>query len=53
MPAAPSAPAAPLDLGSRRRTASGWRSWLAFVSGLTSLAYQVLWTRLLASGTGN
>jgi spermidine synthase len=26
---------------------------LAFVSGLTSLAYQVLWTRLLASGTGN
>ena len=26
---------------------------IAFVSGLTSLAYQVLWTRLLASGTGN
>jgi spermidine synthase len=26
---------------------------LAFVSGLTSLGYQVLWTRLLASGTGN
>ena len=26
---------------------------VAFVSGLTSLAYQVLWTRLLASGTGN
>jgi spermidine synthase len=26
---------------------------LAFVSGLTSLAYQVLWTRLLSSGTGN
>jgi predicted membrane-bound spermidine synthase len=26
---------------------------LAFVSGLTSLAYQVLWTRLLAVGTGN
>ena len=26
---------------------------LAFVSGLTSLAYQVLWTRLIASGTGN
>ena len=23
------------------------------MSGLTSLAYQVLWTRLLASGTGN
>jgi spermidine synthase len=26
---------------------------VAFVSGLTSLGYQVLWTRLLASGTGN
>lgn len=25
---------------------------VAFVSGLTSLGYQVLWTRLLASGTG-
>jgi spermidine synthase len=26
---------------------------IAFVSGLTSLGYQVLWTRLLSSGTGN
>jgi spermidine synthase len=26
---------------------------LAFVSGLTSLGYQTLWTRLLSSGTGN
>lgn len=26
---------------------------LAFASGLTSLGYQVLWTRLLSSGTGN
>jgi spermidine synthase len=26
---------------------------IAFVSGLTSLGYQVTWTRLLASGTGN
>ena len=26
---------------------------VAFVSGLTSLGYQVLWIRLLASGTGN
>ena len=26
---------------------------IAFFSGLTSLAYQVTWTRLLASGTGN
>lgn len=27
--------------------------FVAFVSGLTSLGYQALWTRLLASGTGN
>jgi spermidine synthase len=26
---------------------------IAFVSGLTALGYQVLWTRLLANGTGN
>ena len=26
---------------------------VAFISGLTSLGYQVLWIRLLASGTGN
>ena len=26
---------------------------VAFVSGLTSIGYQVLWTRLLASGSGN
>jgi spermidine synthase len=26
---------------------------VAFMSGLTSLGYQVLWTRLIASGTGN
>jgi spermidine synthase len=26
---------------------------IAFLSGLTSLGYQVTWTRLLASGTGN
>ncbi len=26
---------------------------VAFVSGLTSLGYQVLWTRMLASGSGN
>jgi predicted membrane-bound spermidine synthase len=26
---------------------------VAFVSGLTSLGYQVLWTRLLSSGSGN
>jgi len=46
----------PVDLGtnveprtSRRRLALA----IAFVSGLTSLGYQVLWTRVLASGTGN
>jgi spermidine synthase len=26
---------------------------IAFISGMTSLGYQVTWTRLLASGTGN
>src|SRR5439155_20041911 len=26
---------------------------VAFVSGVTSLGYQVLWTRMLASGSGN
>jgi spermidine synthase len=35
--------------GARPRLALG----LAFVSGLTSLGYQVLWTRLMSSGTGN
>lgn len=34
---------------SRMRLALG----IAFISGLTSLGYQVTWTRLLASGTGN
>ena len=49
-PASPRAPA-------RAATASAPRPALAlalaFVSGLTSLGYQVLWTRLLSSGTGN
>jgi spermidine synthase len=42
---------APVDdrAGARPRLALG----LAFVSGLTSLGYQVLWTRLMSSGTGN
>ena len=31
----------------------GFALTVAFVSGLTSLGYQVLWTRMLASGTGN
>ena len=36
-----------------RPNAVGLALIVAFVSGLTSLGYQVLWTRLLASGTGN
>jgi spermidine synthase len=47
-PIAPSQPA-PTATGSRPTLALT----LAFVSGLTSLGYQVLWTRLLSSGTGN
>jgi len=46
-------PAQPLALDiavdTRRRIAL----LVAFVSGLTSLGYQTLWTRLLANGTGN
>ena len=42
-------PAEPADADPRPRLALV----VAFVSGLTSLAYQVLWTRLLASGSGN
>ena len=40
---------------SARRPISAFRLGIlvAFVSGLTSLAYQTLWTRLLAAGTGN
>lgn len=51
--ASPDPPASPeLDMGTRT---SRFRLALAiaFVSGLTSLAYQVLWMRLVASGTGN
>jgi spermidine synthase len=46
------APAAPVPVGAslaRPRLAVA----VAFVSGLTSLVYQTLWTRLLASGTGD
>jgi spermidine synthase len=47
------------SVGAVRETAGGrpqGRSLalaIAFVSGLTSLGYQLLWTRLLASGSGN
>jgi spermidine synthase len=39
--------------GDRSPARPGLALGLAFVSGLTSLGYQVLWTRLLSSGTGN
>jgi spermidine synthase len=39
--------------GDARRDVRGLALVVAFVSGLTSLGYQVLWTRLLASGSGN
>lgn len=48
-PIAEAAPAAAGGQPSRLRLAL----LVAFVSGLTSLGYQTLWTRLLASGTGN
>ena len=55
-PAAP-APAIPTviaDSGSDRSASRPTLALLlAFVSGLTSLGYQTLWTRLLSSGTGN
>jgi spermidine synthase len=57
---APPAPAPPAPaLRTRAGSADAARSRptlalaVAFVSGLTSLGYQVLWTRLLSSGTGN
>ncbi|HEY7591010.1 MAG TPA: fused MFS/spermidine synthase [Candidatus Limnocylindrales bacterium] len=41
------------DTGAGRREARPTLALaIAFVSGLTSLGYQVLWTRLLAAGTG-
>jgi spermidine synthase len=46
----PARPTAPAPTSAARPTLA---LALAFVSGLTSLGYQVLWTRLLSSGTGN
>jgi spermidine synthase len=53
-PAAPEeAPEATASSGRMTATAIPWLPLLvAFLSGLTSLGYQVTWTRLLASGTG-
>ena len=48
MTAAAEAPLDPLDPLLHRIAIA-----LAFVSGATSLGYQILWTRLLASGSGN
>ena len=52
IPSAPvtAAPREPEPAAPGRRTLA---LTVAFISGLTSLGYQVLWTRLLASGTGN
>ncbi len=53
------APAAPAPASTADRPTRGFRAdprlalTVAFISGLTSLGYQVTWTRLLASGTGN
>jgi len=49
------APVAPASTSSPSVDRSNVRLALAiaFLSGLTSLGYQVTWTRLLASGTGN
>jgi len=56
-PAAPAAAPEPASAGSRRRASLRPSPRLAlavaFISGVTSLGYQVAWTRLLASGTGN
>ncbi|HEY0442627.1 MAG TPA: fused MFS/spermidine synthase [Candidatus Limnocylindrales bacterium] len=57
-PAAPrNADAAPVAASvnprARRLSRPGLALVVAFISGLTSLGYQVLWTRLLSSGTGN
>ena len=52
-----SGPSGAVESGSSSRAArmstTGIALTIAFISGLTSLAYQVTWTRLLASGTGN
>ena len=56
-PTPPVAPAPAIPVAPNRSAAAPSRPTLAlalaFVSGLTSLGYQVLWTRLLSSGTGN
>jgi spermidine synthase len=48
---AASTPASDVDSPWRRRPSLALT--VAFVSGFTTLGYQVLWTRMLSSGTGN
>lgn len=52
---APARPTPAVPIGTAHDSATNVRLALliAFLSGLTSLGYQVTWTRLLASGTGN
>ncbi len=60
-PAVPGAPVVPAEAPALTPAPSGdlprprvrLALIVAYVSGLTSLGYQVLWTRLLASGTGD
>jgi spermidine synthase len=52
-PAPAPVPRAPTSLNLMVRRAPRLALAVAFISGLTSLGYQVTWTRLLASGTGN
>ena len=49
----PPRPASPEPAGNPVTSRPALALTVAFISGLTSLGYQVLWTRLLASGTGN
>ena len=50
---APAAAPAPVPAANQPRPRLRLALIVAYVSGLTSLGYQVLWTRLLASGTGD
>jgi spermidine synthase len=52
-PATPTAGSSASTGGSRPAARVRLALAIAFISGLTSLGYQVTWTRLLASGTGN
>ena len=53
LPTITTEPVTPARNPTARRPAPRLALTVAFISGLTSLGYQVAWTRLLASGTGN